>query len=114
MVPTARKMLDLVTLVATGVLCLVSAYWLVNDDFVFIYGACFVYAAVAAWRLSTTWLKNASVSLSALLFALATAEAVLHFAEPGELESERSAARYTKGYSQPLRVITSKTQDPAG
>jgi len=98
-----RKFIDIVTVLGVITLCLLTAYCLINNDFVFIYGACFVYTAVATWCLSNAWLKNIFISLSALLFSLATAEAVLSFAEPGELESERGMARYTKGYSQPLR-----------
>lgn len=82
-------------------LCLLSAYGLINYDFVFLYAAFFIYTALAAWGSSVNWLKNGFVSLSALCFMLAIGEVVLSFAEP--LESSREAVRYTKGYSQPLR-----------
>ena len=98
-----RKFIDLVTVLSVITLCLLTAYYLINYDFVFIYLACFFYTAVAAWFLSISWLKNSLISLSALLFSLVIAEAVLSFAEPGKLELERGTARYTKGYSQPLR-----------
>lgn len=101
--PLTRKVIDLTIVLGASVLCFLTAYWLVNNDFILIYGACFIYPAVAALCLSTYWLKNTFVSLSALLFILAIAEVVLSFVEPGELESERKAASYTKGYSQPLR-----------
>jgi len=101
--PLTRKVIDLIIVLGTGVLCLLTAYWLINNDFVLIYGACFIYIALATLCLFTSWLKNTFVSLSALLFILAIAEVALFLVEPGKLESERKAANYTKGQSQPLR-----------
>ena len=98
-----RKILDLVIFLATGALCLATAYWLIHDDFVWIYGACFVYTAIATWRLSTSWLKKTFLFLSALLLSLALAEGMLSLAESAEQESERKSGSYTKGYSRPLR-----------
>ena len=98
-----RKILDPVILLATGALCIGTAYWLIHDDFVWIYGACFVYTAIATWRLSSSWLKKTFWFLSALLLSLALAEGVLSLAESAEQESERKSGSYTKGYSRPLR-----------
>ena len=99
----SRSFIDFVVVTGVITLCLLTAYCLVNHDFVFIYGTCFVCTAVAVWCLSVDWLKNMFVFLSALLLGLAVAEAVLSFAEPGGVESGREVARYTKGYSEPLR-----------
>ncbi len=76
---------------------------MIHDDFVWIYGACFVYTAIATWRLSTSWLKKTFLFLSALLLSLALAEGVLSLAESAEQEWERKSRSYTKGYSRPLR-----------
>jgi hypothetical protein len=81
----------------------VTAYWLINRDFIFIYAVCFVYTAAAAWWVSASWLKNTFTSLSALLFSLTIAELALAFVEPEELRSGHNVARFVKGYSQPLR-----------
>ncbi len=98
-----RKIIDLFIVLGTVVICLVTTFWLINNDFVLIYALCFVFSAVAGWALFTSWIRDCFVVLSALLFSLAIAESVLSFAEPNELESKRKAASYTRGYSQPLR-----------
>jgi len=98
-----RKIIDLFIVLGTVVICLVTAFWLINNDFVLIYSLCFIICAVAGWALSTSWIRDCFVFLSALLFSLAIAELVLSFAESNELESQRNTSRFSKGYSQPLR-----------
>ncbi len=98
-----RKIIDLFIVLGTVVICLVTTFWLINNDFVLIYALCFIICAAAGWALSTSWIRDCFVFLSALLFSLAIAELVLSFAESNELASKRKTSSYTKGYSQPFR-----------
>ncbi|MDH3689553.1 MAG: hypothetical protein OEU36_08760 [Gammaproteobacteria bacterium] len=98
-----RKFIDLIIVLGAVVICLVTAFWLINNDFVWIYSLCFIICAVAGWALSTSWIRDCFVFLSALLFSLAIAELALSLAEPNDLKSQQNTSRFSKGYSQPLR-----------
>lgn len=98
-----RRFIDIWIVVVTGTLCAVSTYWLINRDFSLIYAVGFLFTASATWLFSCARLKNGFLALSCLLLMLSVSEVVLSHVTPSELESNRNAARYTRGYSQPLR-----------
>ena len=98
-----RRLIDTCIVVVSGTLCVVTAYWLINSDFSLIFAAGFVSTALATWLLSSARLKNGFLALSCFLLMLAVSEIVLSHVTPEESEFNRNAARYTRGYSQPLR-----------
>ncbi len=96
--PTLPRIAPDFVMVLTAIgLSLLTAYWLINQGLAIIYAVCLGYAAIAAWLVSTSWLKNVTLSFSALILALLIAELVLSSLGPGKV------ANFTKKYSPSLR-----------
>ena len=95
---------DFVIIGITAIVVLAIAYKLVNENFSYIYLTTLLCSLIAAILISTNWLKNSFVLLTAIFFSLMVGELVLRaVATDGDGESGRIRQGYTKGYSEPLR-----------
>ncbi len=96
---------DITAVIVAGLALLGTAYWLINQDFMYIYLSGAIYATALVYFVSTGWLRNTFVVVTAVFLSLMAGEFLL-----GAIEDDGSAAtlrkdqHYTRGYSQPLRA----------
>ena len=96
---------DITAVIVAGLALLGTAYWLINQDFMYIYLSGAIYATALVYFVSTGWLRNTFVVVTAVFLSLMAGEFLL-----GAIEDDGGAAKlrkdqhYTRGYSQPLRA----------
>ena len=97
--PLVRDLL-LTGVIAVAVLAL--AYRLINGNFAYIYLAATIGALIGTVFLSTRWIKNGFLLLTAVFLSATLGEAALRALAADEGGAPPRAA-YTKGYSLPFR-----------
>lgn len=95
-----RTSLDVAVAAGAGILLLAAAYLLINANFAYIYLTGTVCTAVAAYLLTRPSLRRTFVLISSLFLSLLAVEILLSVIEgPGAADE-----RYTKGYSERIRI----------
>ena len=95
-----RTVPDAAVAAGAGILLLSAAYLLINANFAYIYLTGTVCTAVAVILLRRPWLRHVFVLLSSLFLSMLACEILLSFIEGPGAANER----YTKGYSERIRI----------
>ena len=100
-----RFLKDIIILLVIAVIVLAITYWLLNENFAYIFLTALVGSVLATVFMTTSGLKNTCLFVTTLLFSLLVGESVLRAitAENSDGTGE-GRPHYTKGYSKPLRM----------